>query len=486
MPSFRKPKPNFPLMWVLGAVNRWFMLRGLPVLRWIPVVRDLRLVRGHFHIRTIDFPPADRARLRGAVNPGTAAFIGPNHPEFGFDWMMDKEVSTDVSPRMASWASHEIVATAPWFWLRNNLISHNGGEAAIEYSVAWARRGHGVLLHPEGSVHWTADRIHPLFHGIAEMACEAARAATGASDERPVYIVPIVWKLQHIGDVSQRLHAEMGRIERHFDLKSGDDTNVAERFRLLQEGVLQRRMQTFGFDAVSLDRCDFFFRQDAFRHWLMDDLSSRYPVEKHDSIERTLTRFKRVISAARRALQPHGSSEARCRYDALTMDLDRAEEASRLGGFSGEVYGRAQLSQEQIGESLKRHRATLVTGGLGNTIHNFLPTPFGARVVHVRVPEPIQIDVRRALGSDDERQVYVSSLIETARTRMQEALDSINREVSTEVARFSVPNPFLPAIESTEERLGDEHHCLSTPTSDLRLLSSTFFFLLPEGQENRR
>src|SRR4051812_49427237 len=173
-PRFQPPRPSFLLMHLLGVVNRWFMLLGLPVLQRVPIIRDLPLVRGRFRIRRIDFPKADRERLERAVNPNTAAFVGPNHPEFGFDWMMDKHIQTMVGPRMASWASHGIVATAPGFWTRNNLVAHNGGEQAMEYSVQSALRGDGVLLHPEGAVHWTADLIHPLYRGIAEMACMAA------------------------------------------------------------------------------------------------------------------------------------------------------------------------------------------------------------------------------------------------------------------------------------------------------------------------
>jgi hypothetical protein len=447
-PSFRKPNPSFTLMWLLGLINRWFLLKGLPVLRLIPFVRDFPLIRGHFRIRKVDFPRADRARLRRAVNRQTAAFIGPNHPEFGFDWMMDKEVSTFVSPRMASWASHEIVATAPWFWLRNNLVSHNGGEAAIDYSVMWARRGYGALLHPEGSVHWTADKIHPLFHGIAEMACEAARRGLAEGEERPAYIVPIVWKLEHIGDVSAGLHAEMHHIERSLGLDLDRHPHVGEHFRWLQERVLTKRMLAFGFEPASVNGLDFFSRQEVFRKWLMDDLGSRYPIEEHESVERTLTRFTRAISAERRALRHDDTEDGRMRRAALTLDLARADEASRLGGFSREVYGTRQLSQEQMAESLKRHRATLVTGGLRNTIHNFLPRPLGARIVHVRVPKPIRIDSARASGALDERDAYVTSLIALTHGRMQEALDSINREIAGEVARYSIPNPLFVAAHS--------------------------------------
>jgi len=447
-PSFRKPIPSFLLMWVLGLVNRWCLLLGLPLLRGIPFVRDLPLVRGHFRVRRFDFPPADRARLAQAVNHHTAAFIGPNHPEFGLDWMMDKEISTFVAPRVASWASHEIVATAPWFWLRNNLISHNGGEAAIEHSVTWVRRGYGVLLHPEGTVHWTADTVHPLFNGIADMACDAARREMADKGDRRVYIVPIVWKLQHVGDVSGRLHAEMARIERHLALDRGDPSNIAERFRSLQEGVLRKRMLAFAFDPTSVDGLDVFSRQEAFRQWLIDDLATRYAIESHDSIERTITRFKRAISAERRLLRHDESDSGRARRNALRLDHDRAEEADRLGGFSRAVYGTPRLSQEQVGECLKRHRATLVTGGLRNTIHNFLPVPFGARIAHVRVPEPILVDFSRASGDGDARKAYAVELIELARASMQEALDSINREIAPDVAQYSVANPFFGPLRT--------------------------------------
>lgn len=100
-------------MGLLGIVNRWFLLRGLPLLRRIPIVRDLPLVHGYFWVRSFDIPESDRLHLENALAPGTVAFIGPNHPKFGTDWMVDKEISTLVAPHMASWADRGIVAGAP-------------------------------------------------------------------------------------------------------------------------------------------------------------------------------------------------------------------------------------------------------------------------------------------------------------------------------------------------------------------------------------
>lgn len=398
--EFQEPSPSRTVMWLLGFVNRWFLLFGLPILRRIPVVRDLPGVRGYFWVRHLDLPEPDLERLRRAVNPGTAAFIGPNHPEFGLDWMVDKELSTRVAPRMASWAASEIIRTAPAFWLRNNLIANTGGRDAMRFSVDRALAREAVLLHPEGSVHWTAGKIHPLFGGIAEMACAAARSPEAAG--RPVYIVPIVWRIVYATDISAALHAEMERIERYLGLPAGESPNVQQRFLALQEGILLRQMRVFGFDPNWVTGLDFFARQDAFRDWLIEDLEMRHSVEPAESIDRLLARLKRAIPRE------------------AASDRAKVEEAIRLGGFSRDVYPVVPLSQEQMAESLKRHRATLVRHGWKNIVHNYLPTPLGPRTVHVRVPEPLLVDpARAARGGDD----YAKSLVTTMRDRMQSALE---------------------------------------------------------------
>lgn len=391
-------------MRVLGVVNRWMLLPG------------------RSRVSTIEFPEADRRRLAGAVNRSTAAFLAPNHGEFGVDWLLDKEISRQAAPRMAAWAAHEIIAAAPWFWTRNNLVSNRGGAAAFEYSVAWALAGHGVLLHPEGMVRWTADVVHPLFHGVAEMAAEAARRLADTGDTRPVYVVPLVWKLRYVRDVSAGMHADMARIERALRLPAGDGESVAERFRLLHENVLQTQMEHFGFEPTSVRHLDFFDRQEAFRVALVDDLRTRYDVEATDSIERLVHRLARSAVGE--------------------GDRARAREASRLGGFCRAVYGTPTLTQEQIYESLKRLRADLVKRGARNAAHNFLPKPYGPRAAHVRVAEPILVSPDAASGSAALRQAYVVRLLDRTRAAMQEALDGVNRQVAPLVDRYRHPNPF--------------------------------------------
>lgn len=408
--GFVPPKPNRGLMWALGHVNRWMILRG------------------YLRVHHLDLPRADHDRLRMAVNENTAAFIAPNHPEFGTDWMLDKELSMVVAPRMASWAAHAIVRSAPAFWLRNNLIANNGGAAATEYSVEWALKGHGVLLHPEGMVHWTADRIHRLFNGVADLACEAARRANG----RRVFIAPVVWKLRYTEDVSDTLHAEMRFIERELGLAGGDGMRVENRFHALQDNLLAKQMKRFGYEpSVS----DFFARQEMFRAHLVADLLSRHDVDASETIDHAISRLGRAISIRRKSTESRSSS--------LEMDAKKVAEAERLGGFCREVYSTARLSQEQIGESLKRIRVSLLRRGFANAMHNFLPKPYGNRIAHVRVPEPIAIDTMRAsANTEEERASYVRWLVDAAKMRMQQRLDTINAEISDLVAPFSHPNPF--------------------------------------------
>ena len=400
---FPTPRPNRALMFALGIVNRWCMLR------W------------RFQIRAIDLPAADRERLARTTDAGAASFLAPNHPEFGLDWMIDKEIATMFAPRMAAWAAHDIIAAAPWFWLRNNLVSNRGGSAAIDYSVEWALRGNVVLLHPEGSVHWTASRVHALFPGVVDMAVEAARRVASSGDDRPVFIAPIVWRIRYTRDVSAGLHRDMRVTERALGLPLADGMSIPDRFRVLQERVLEARMSRFGFDARSVAGLDFFAKQRVFRAQLVRDLLSRHYDDPCESIERTLRRL------------------AKLRLD--HEDRARAAEAARLGGFTPDVYDMPTLTQEEIGESLKRLRASLVRDGVRNALHNALPRPYGSRIVHIRVPEPIRIDVARA-AEPASRTCYRDELLARTRTIMQQQLDALGRELAPLSDRFRHPNPF--------------------------------------------
>lgn len=433
--GWRRPRPNTGLMRLLGVVNRW-LLKGIPVLRRIPLVRDLRLVRGYFRVRAIDLPDADRRRLVGAVSRETVAFLAPNHPEFATDWLVDKEISSIVAPRMASWADRGIVSLAPRFWGMNNLVSNDGGADAREYSIEWALAGEGVLLHPEGSVRWTNEYVHPLFAGVAQLAIAAARRT-----DRPVYIVPLVWKYRFVRDVSEGLHHEMATIERGLDFPVMNGLPVAERFRVLQYSVLAMRMAHFGYRAPL--GMDFFERQDALQDFLLAQLAPYRASVPGEPLERRLVRIMCDIRRARRALRHEGSADADVERHRLDTDLERAEEAKRTGELTRALYGGETLTQEQIFECLKRTRDRLLRTGIRRRLAIMLPRPAGPRVVHVGVPEPIPV----ARVAARESHAYECELLEQTRARMQQTLDAINRRIAPEVDRYRHANALAaPAL----------------------------------------
>jgi hypothetical protein len=419
-------------MSALGLISRNVLLFGLAPVRHVPVIRDLPFMRGYFRVRRLEIPAADMARLRFAVNPGTAAFLGPNHPEFGCDWIIDKEISTLVAPNVASWADRGIVAAAPGFWGMNNLIANDGGDAAREYSIESALRGDHVLLHPEGTVRWTSDHVHPLFPGIAQMASVAA-----GRTKRPVYMVPLVWKLVYVDDISAALHREMGVLEDGLAVFRGDGQSVAERFAALQENVMETRMRKFGYEPIR--QGDFFTRQEVFQRYILEVLASRYDAGDADTHDRRIARTAKLIRQRRTELRGVDSAAAVAERAQLKLDAELAEEAKRLGEFTREVYGAPTFTQEHVGESLKRMRDRLLTHTKAQRLANMLPRPFGARIAYVGVPEPVRVES----VPDDDKPGYERRLLIEMRASMQERLDAINESIEPQLARFRVANLLL-------------------------------------------
>src|SRR5262245_38453369 len=372
---YHDPRPSPALIRALGPINRHLVLPGL------------------VRLRDVDFPAADLERLRSAVHPGTAAFLGPNHPEFFTDWMLDKEISRRVSPLMAHWAAYDIVNQNPlaqWFWLRNNLIANVPGGGGKEYSVRWAIAGHGVLLHPEGTATWQGDRVSPLVPGIVDMAWQCRNEIAATMHPRPVFVVPVVWKLHFTRDVGAGLHREMSGIERALGLATGRGLDVGPRFAALQRNLLLRQCERFGFDRRSADPAgDYFGAQARFAGFLRAGLEARYGAVTGE--------VWRVLHVLRRAIRARADVDpARARED-----RQRIDELTRLLAFDPALYDRPTLSQEQIAENLKRTRTMLMRKGFANALHNLIPVAVGPRAAHIRVPAPLAVDEVDAARDDD-------------------------------------------------------------------------------------
>ncbi len=412
--AYRDPRPWPALIRALGPINRHLLLRRL-----------LRLAE--FRV-----PDADLARLRASVHPDTTAFLGPNHPEFMTDWLVDKEISRLVSPLMAHWASYEIVNGSPLaqrFWLANNLVANVPGGGGKAYSVRWALAGHGVLLHPEGTATWQSDRVGPLLPGIVDMAWTAAEQVRERGGARRVFVVPLLWKLHFTGDAAAGLAREMGAIERALGLPHGAGP-VERRFAALLASLLVQRCVRLGVRAPELDPRGgpgYFAAQREAVAAIRAALEARHgevdadPVRAQHQLRRAIRRASRDDAAGAR------------------LDRDRLAELQRLWSFDPALYDRPTLAQEHLAETLKRTRTSLMTRGTANALHNLLPVAVAPRAVHVRVPEPLDVTVALAASADAD--ASRAALLERLRTKLQAGLDQLNAEIAPVVDRGRRPNP---------------------------------------------
>lgn len=390
------------------------------------------ILHGLMKLRTIDFPAADRARLKQAVNPGTAAFIGPNHPEFLTDWMIDKELSTHASPLMAHWASYEIVNGTPLtraFWLANNLIANVPGGGGKAYSQRWARAGHGVLLHPEGTATWQVERVSTLLPGLSDMACDTAAALAAAGDTRPVYLVPVVWRLTFVRDASAGLTRELALIERTLGLP-GSRGDLAARFGALLAALLARQCRKLSLALpAACTGSDYFAAQSSVIAQLKQSLAERY-----GALDDDLTRAQFQL---RKAMRERQATDP----EAVRTDRARLLELMRLASLDPALDDREHLTQERIAEVLKRTRSSLLTRGLRHVLANTVPVAVAPREVQIRVAEPIDVRAALAAAPGGDTPEARAALLAEHRRRLQSTLDALGKDLAAVLARHAVPNP---------------------------------------------
>ncbi|WP_192178772.1 hypothetical protein [Mesorhizobium amorphae] len=422
---FVPPRPNPALIRVMTVFNRIVMLRGVPGFRDLLPFNRLAGLRGVANVRHIHFPDADRERLKACCGAGKATFITPNHPEFFTDWMIDKEVVSQVSPLAASWATHGVVnglgRLMQKFWLANNLIAQIPGnsQAAKEHSVSWALQGHGVLLHPEGSVGWHGNVVAPLLPGAVEMGFEALKRGRGTAADFKVWVAPVVWKLAFTGNVEPALAKECTYVERRLGIDRSAET-LPERVHHIYSTLLSRDVADWG--MVSDRRLPY----DVLQKALLIEL--RHRLGEIISADTAISDIIELLRLSRRWLRENaGDAERSIKVRALTETIQRLQ---RLGPWASVS---PTVTQEEIAEHLKRIRNDYCKGRLRDTLNRFIPQPAGPRRAHIRVPEPLGLHTFE--GSVDEA-------LDELRSRMQEAISGIVAGLDASGGFISYPNPF--------------------------------------------
>ncbi|MEZ5773166.1 MAG: hypothetical protein R3D33_00195 [Hyphomicrobiaceae bacterium] len=449
--TFVRPCPSPLLISALVPVNRLLCLSGIAGLRRVPLIDRIPGVRGLADITQLDLPAEDALRLRSSVNPLTAAFVTPNHPEFFTDWMIDKELTARISPLAASWATNVIVngmgPAMQRFWLKNNLIAQipgTGGAEGKAYSVEWALKGHGVLLHPEGTVGWHGDTIGPLFPGAIEMAAEAARRAREAGESRGAVVAPVVWKLAFRRDVEAALSCEIGYVEAKLGLPAPPrHATPAERVATAYRILLARDETAYGLTDAEIGG-DYDQRQRRLLGHMTERLhglltgfeTSHAPVPEADSGDPAI-RHGEIVRAADRLMRRRRQEGVEVPEAARRLVGDMR----RLLRFRPLLYPARLMTQEQVAENIKRLRSDYCFGSFRDNADRMVPRPAGARIAIVRVPEPLEISnilgTRASLTHEE-----TAALTATLRARMQAALDRINAGLDADPSRVRYPNPF--------------------------------------------
>jgi hypothetical protein len=404
-------------MWVSGLLSEWFLLHGIPFLRSMPLVRDLPLIGGYFKISKIIIPMSDHAVITRITQPTNAFFIGPNHPEFTTDWLIDKYISTHYAPSISCWAAASIIngGLKP-FWLANNLIGNNGGERAKRYSIESALSGKGTLLHPEGTVRWRGDKIFDLLPGIVDMSVDAAREVAAEGIDKPVFILPLLWKILYDGNIEKALNRDLERLEKDLELPRLDSLTTAARYLKLQQNLLSKQMIRFGFDCAAVGGPDV---DSAHRFFdsLLSELSSKYDVQAGtDHIHRVL--FK-LYKAARERQE--------------RTDQAKVEELQRLVSYSPETFQKGFFYQEEIAEGIQFIKQIFFTKGY-DSVKASLPKPFGWRTLIIRAAEPI--DVTKAVRERGDSPDLNVALLKELKARMEETLAQLVAECASNVKLY--------------------------------------------------
>jgi hypothetical protein len=389
--TFHAPRPRKRLIQVLARINDALVL---------PYIA---------RIRQIHLPEEDALRLRSALL--SPSVICPNHPEFFTDWMLDKWLGSRFDPLTASWADAAIVngmgGAVRRFWLANNLVAAvrgDGLDRALSYSAANLAGGHAVLIHPEGEVNWDNEALGRLKGGCVQIALHGA-----ALTKRPACIVPVAWFIRFCEDATPGLQAELDYVQSRLGFRTSRSQGPAERMTELYGALLEREASRYQLgtgqpEQSFLERFDIALNDALMRlskHW-----SAQLPVQIADTPWETARNWIRTARSRRADVAPE-----------LWQQIVTLERMLRLLPARGD---KSHLTQEQVGERVKRLRSDWLHGSLRDQVARFVPRAAAAREVFISVGEPVEIAATSegAAGVDGHLAVLTGRMrlaIETAR-----------------------------------------------------------------------
>jgi hypothetical protein len=278
------------------------------------------------------------------------------------------------------------------------------------------------LLHPEGTVGWHGDKVGRLYPGAIEMAAEAAAIRRQKGLGGRALAQPVVWKLIFTEDATDGLDRELGHVERQLELPSMSDAlsvRILAAYRKLlideaaQWGLPQPRDSSFDQQQRSV--------LTGLADRLRLALGTDVPADLASSSDPEPSLRPLIRTADRRLRGPDALAENR-----RTEIKGLIESIRRSLRFRPSLYPGPELTQEHLAEIIKRLRGDHCHATFADRFDRMVPRPAAPRIVHIRVPEPVDVGATvQPGGSLTEAQS--AELVLTLRHRMQDALDAIVR-----------------------------------------------------------
>lgn len=494
--KFVKPKPHVGVLKLTHPLNNTLFLFGAPLFNKIPLVNKLPFLgRGLCHIKDIRY--LDESALQAKVFPKGIHFIGPNHPEFFTDWMLDKHVVGTHHLSMANWAAHSVVngmgKSMQKFWLANNLIAQipgSGNQEGKAYALEQALAGHPVLMHPEGMVHWTANHLTPIFDGIADLAIKAHQQAKTQGMDVPVFIHTPTWKLVVVDETRDSAFRKIDKeIQSLVQYWCSQDSTTANAVAARHTATLMPYSLAHKFDQVHKlylvemlkrvthitvlnrsDRLTTVPEHLPLRTLDMDNHDT-YPVLLKKALIAIWQELHRIAGIASLPQDEFGQDlmalttpEWKAKFKRYANTLKQHEHllfrdqhkqcqkrlrfVHELLKFDPNFYATEQLTVEEVIECLQRLRTSFCHRSIRDKIHQYVPTPIMARRCYVNWETPLNVSAlmeeyaREHDGADMPVAALTAKVFAQMQSSLHKTVQAAHQDVQGLSGQFIFNNPW--------------------------------------------
>ncbi|HIA27561.1 MAG TPA: 1-acyl-sn-glycerol-3-phosphate acyltransferase, partial [Planctomycetes bacterium] len=182
-------------------------------------------------------------KIREALAAGHGVLVTPNHPRPADPLALLHLAEAIHSPLfiMASW--HLFMQSRfQRFMVRMmgafSIYREGLDRAALQFSIGILEKAQRPLvIFPEGSISRTNDLLNPLMEGTAAIARAAARKRA-SGDGGKVFIFPIAFRYQFLGDIEETLDPVLEEIERRLSWQPQRQLELLERIRKVGRALL--------------------------------------------------------------------------------------------------------------------------------------------------------------------------------------------------------------------------------------------------------